>query len=119
MQENHAKKYIDVGILTLVRLGGWCAAVFVPACITIVGFVIPFANAATLTFLLKLMDTLWMKGILFCMIVLPIWYGLNCILKILKLFSVSLRRGLLLFYGLAFVWSAQVGYVLFILEKTL
>lgn len=119
MQENHVKKYIDIGILMLVGLGGWCTAVFVPACIIIVGFLIPFADAATLTFLLKLIDTLWMKGILFCMMVLPIWYGLNCILDILESFSVSLRRGPLLFYGLAFVWSAHVGYVLFILEKTL
>lgn len=112
-----AKKYMDCKIACLIWAGGLLTAIFLPAILAVVGFVIPFGNPATLTFLLKLIDKVEIKIALFFIMVLSIWYGLDVLLNILSKNRVKIRHGKLLFYGLAFAWSAHIGYVLFILES--
>lgn len=116
MQNAKAKKYLDRGIAWLVWSGGFLAAIMLPAILVVACFVVPFAHPAILTFLLKIVDKVEIKIALFFIIALPIWYGLNNILNVLMESRITIRHSELLFYGLAFAWSAQIGYVLFILE---
>lgn len=115
---NRVKHQIDLVVRGLVMVGGLWSAIFVPVAIVIVSFIIPFANPATLTHLLKLFQSVWFKCFLFFMMVLPIWYGLSRILLTLRDMAMECHRGPVFFYGLAFAWSAHIGYVLFFLEQT-
>ena len=112
------KKKIDLVFHGLVLVGGGWVAVFGPMAVIIIGFVIPFSGPKTLTYLLKLLQIAWFKWFLFFMMVLPIWYGLARILSALGRSSIQHRRGPLLFNALALIWTAHVGYVLFILANT-
>lgn len=115
---NRVKQQIDFLVRCLVKVGGLWAAIFAPAAIVIVGFIIPFANPTTLTHLIKLFQSGWFKCFLFFMMVLPVWYGLNRILLTLDDMAIKCRRSSAFFYGLAFAWSAHIGYVLFFVEQT-
>lgn len=111
--KNRIKKTIDLLVHSLVTIGGLWTAIFAPVAIVIVGFIIPFANPTTLTHLLKLLQLVWFKCLLFFMMVLPILYGLNRILLTLRAMAIERHRSSVFFYGLAFAWSAHIGYVLF------
>lgn len=97
----------------LFSAGGMWAAIFAPIVIVIVAFIIPFGDAATLTRLLRLAQTLYGKIFLLAMIVLPIWCAVHRILYTLHDIKIHPRRGKLLFYGLALVWSIHAVYVIF------
>ncbi|MCO6524372.1 MAG: hypothetical protein J6562_05035 [Candidatus Schmidhempelia sp.] len=109
------KAIIDLLLTFLFELGGIWAAIVAPIVTVIVGFLLPFADAATLTHLLRISSTLFFKIFMLAMIVLPIWYGLPILLQTLNKFNIYPKRAKLLFYGLAFAWSAHAGYIIFIM----
>ncbi|WP_392551775.1 fumarate reductase subunit FrdD [Orbus wheelerorum] len=100
--------------LGLFNVGGMWAAIFAPAIIIITAFIIPFGDAATRSYILKLMTMFTGKLFLFFMISLPIWYGLHRILHMLHDFNIHPRRGKLLTYGLALAWTIHTAYILFV-----
>lgn len=109
------KVIIDLLLALLYQLGGVWAAIVAPIVVIIVGFLLPFADAATLTHLLRLSTTPLFKIFMLAMMVLPIWYGLPILLQTLNTFNIYPKRAKLLFYGLAFAWSAHAGYIIFIM----
>jgi len=99
---------------SLLRVGGMWAAIFSPTIIIIIAFIIPFGDVATRSYILKLITMFGGKLFLFFMICLPIWWGLHRILHTLHDFAIYPKRGKLLTYGLALVWTVHTGYILFI-----
>lgn len=98
----------------LFSAGGMWAAIFAPVMIIIVAFVIPFSDAMTRSYLLKLAELWWIKLFLFLMISLPIWCALHRILHSLHDIKIYPKRGKLLTYGLALAWTAHAFYILFL-----
>lgn len=114
--ENEQKKLIRSNepiFWGLFSAGGMWAAIFAPVIIVIISFIIPFGDAATRSYILKLITMFSGKLFLFFMISLPIWCALHRILHMLHDFNIHPRRGKLLTYGLALIWTIHVGYVLF------
>lgn len=97
----------------LLSVGGIWAAVFTPVMIIIIAYIIPFGDAVTRSYILKLISMFTGKLFLFFMISLPIWYGLDRILYTLHDFNIYPKRGKLLTYGLALAWTLHTGYILF------
>lgn len=98
----------------LLSVCGMWVAIFAPIIIAILAFVIPFGDAMTRSYILKLIYTLGGKLFLFFMISLPIWYGLQRILQMLNDFNIYPRRGKLLISCLALGWTLHAVYLLFI-----
>ena len=98
----------------LFALGGLWAAIFAPAVLIIIAFIIPFGDAITRSSILKLANTQLGKLFLCLMISLPIWYGLQQILTLLHQFNIHPKREKLLTYGLALAWTAHAIYILFV-----
>lgn len=98
----------------LFILGGTWAAIFSPIVIAIMAFIIPYGNALTRSYILKLVNTELGKVFLLVMITLPIWFGLPRILTILHEFKIYPKREKLLTYTLALAWTAHAIYILFI-----
>ena len=98
----------------LFALGGLWAAIFAPVVLIIVAFIIPFGNAITRSYILKLANTELGKLFLCLMISLPIWCGLQQILTLLHQFNIYPKREKLLTYGLALAWTAHAIYILFV-----
>ncbi len=98
----------------LFALGGLWAAIFAPVVLIIVAFIIPFGDAITRSYILKLANTELGKLFLCLMISLPIWCGLQQILTLLHQFNIYPKREKLLTYGLALAWTAHAIYILFV-----
>lgn len=98
----------------LFSLSATWAAIFSPVIIVIMAYIIPFGNASTRSYILKLMNSDLGRIFLFLMISLPIWYGLKQILVILHEFNIYPKREKLLTYGLALAWTAHTIYILFV-----
>lgn len=98
----------------LYILGGTWAAIFSPIVMVIMAFIIPFGNAATRSYILKLVNIDLGKVFLLLMISLPIWFGLPKILTILHEFKIYPKREKLLIYTLALAWTAHAIYILFV-----
>lgn len=98
----------------LFALGGLWAAIFAPVVLIIVTFIIPFGDAITRSYILKLANTELGKLFLCLMISLPIWCGLQQILTLLHQFNIYPKREKLLAYGLALAWTAHAIYILFV-----
>ncbi|RKS85243.1 succinate dehydrogenase subunit D [Orbus hercynius] len=96
-----------------LKLCGFWAAIFAPAMIVIIAFIIPFGDVMTRSYILKLMGMPAVKLFLFLMISLPIWYGLYRVLAVLHYFNLYPHREKLLTYGLALAWTLHAGYILF------
>ncbi|OCG44177.1 hypothetical protein A9G35_08775 [Gilliamella sp. Choc5-1] len=101
-------------IKSLFVLGGTWAAIFLPIMLIIMAFMIPFADVATRSYILKIANTEIGKIFLFLMISLPIWYGLQQILTILHEHKIHPKREKLLTLGLALAWTLHAIYLLFI-----
>ncbi|MBI0151510.1 fumarate reductase subunit D, partial [Bifidobacterium sp. M0353] len=82
-------------------------AIFAPVVLIIVAFIIPFGDAITRSYILKLANTELGKLFLCLMISLPIWCGLQQILTLLHQFNIYPKREKLLTYGLALAWTAH------------
>ena len=98
----------------LFAFGGLWAAIFAPVVLIIVTFIIPFGDAITRSYILKLANTELGKLFLCLMISLPIWCGLQQILTLLHQFNIYPKREKLLTYGLALAWTAHAIYILFV-----
>lgn len=98
----------------LFALGGLWAAIFSPVIIIIMAYIIPFGDATTRSYILKIANTEVGKLFLFLMISLPIWCGLQQILTILHQFNIYPKREKILTYGLALAWTLHAIYILFI-----
>lgn len=98
----------------LFALGGLWTAIFAPVILIIVAFIIPFGDAITRSYILKLANTELGKLFLCLMISLPIWCGLQQILTLLHQFNIYPKREKLLAYGLALAWTAHAIYILFV-----
>ncbi|OCG13192.1 hypothetical protein A9G09_08030 [Gilliamella sp. wkB292] len=98
----------------LFALGGIWAAIFSPVIIIIMAYIIPFGDATTRSYILKIANTEVGKLFLFLMISLPIWCGLQQILTILHQFNIYPKREKMLTYGLALAWTLHAIYILFI-----
>lgn len=98
----------------LFALGGLWAAIFAPVVLIIVAFIIPFGDAITRSYILKLANTELGKLFLCLMISLPIWCGLQQILTLLHQFNIYPKREKILTYGLALAWTAHAIYILFV-----
>lgn len=97
----------------LFSAGGMWAAIFAPIIIVIMAFIIPFGDVATRSYILKLIMSPIGKGFLFLMISLPIWCALHRILHTLHDINIHPKRGKLLIYGIAVLWTLHAGYMLF------
>lgn len=98
----------------LFALGGTWAAIFLPAVLVILIFIIPFGDVVTRSYILKIANKEIGKVFLFLMISLPIWCGLQQILTILHERKIHLKREKLLTFGLALAWTLHAIYILFI-----
>lgn len=98
----------------LFILGGTWAAIFSPIVIIIMAYIIPFGNALSRSYILKLVNTDLGRVFLLLMISLPIWFGLPKILTILNEFKVYPKRGKFLIYALALAWTAHAIFILFV-----
>lgn len=97
----------------ILNAGALWASIFCPIIIIITGFVIPFGDVATRSYILKLISDMPGKIFLFLMISLPIWYALYRILYVLYDANIHPKRGKLLTYGLALAWTVHAYYILF------
>ncbi|WP_085246894.1 fumarate reductase subunit FrdD [Gilliamella mensalis] len=98
----------------LFALGGTWVAIFSPIILVIMAFIIPFGDATTRSYVLKIVTTEIGKVFLVLMISLPIWCGLQLILTILHEHKIYPKREKLLFLGLALAWTLHAIYILFI-----
>jgi fumarate reductase subunit D len=98
----------------LFAIGGLWTAIFTPVVLIMITFIIPFGNAATRSYILKIANTGFGKIALFLTISLPIWYGLQQILTILHKHNIHPKREKLTTYGLALAWTAHAIYILFV-----
>ncbi|OCG55785.1 hypothetical protein A9G38_10995 [Gilliamella sp. Imp1-1] len=98
----------------LFALGGTWAAIFLPVVLVILAFIIPFGDAITRSYILKIANKEIGKVFLFLMISLPIWCGLQQILSILHERKIYPKREKLLTFGLALAWTLHAIYILFI-----
>lgn len=114
IQETENKHSDNTVIKGLYALGGTWAAVFVPVVMIIIGLIIPFGNAQTRSYILKLVSSELGKIFLLLMICLPIWCGLLQILSVLHHFKIYPKRGKLIIVGLALAWSIHAIFILFI-----
>ncbi|WP_392566502.1 fumarate reductase subunit FrdD [Utexia brackfieldae] len=114
MQPKHKKASLFRG---LFNLGGLWAAILAPVMIIIVGLLLPFADARTLTYLLRIAQHTIFKVFILLMIILPIWCGLYRISNLLRQANIYLKRADLIFFSVAFFWSAYCGYVIFIMDN--
>jgi fumarate reductase subunit D len=113
-QEIQARSTNGKVVKGLFALGGTWVAVFSPIVLIIMIFIIPFGDAATRSYILKIANTEFGKIFLFLMISLPIWCGLQQILTILHKYNIHPKREKLLTFGLALAWTVHAIYVLFI-----
>ncbi|OCG20143.1 hypothetical protein A9G22_00895 [Gilliamella sp. App2-1] len=98
----------------LFALGSTWAAIFSPVVLVIMAYIIPFGDAATRSYILKIANTEIGKVFLCLMISLPIWCGLQQILAILHEHKIHPKREKLLTFSLALAWTIHAIYILFI-----
>ncbi|MCO6538596.1 MAG: fumarate reductase subunit D [Gilliamella sp.] len=113
-QQIHVKNTDGKVIKGLFALGGTWAAIFLPVVLVILAFIIPFGDAITRSYILKIANKEIGKVFLFLMISLPIWCGLQQILSILHERKIYPKREKLLTFGLALAWTLHAIYILFI-----
>lgn len=100
--------------LGLFKLGRACFAIFGPVIFIIAGYVIPFGDAQSRSYLLKLIDTTVGKSLLFFIVSLTIFCAFAQILTVLNHLKIYPKRAKLMTYGLAFIWIIHLFYLLFI-----
>lgn len=114
IQESETKRSNNTVIKGLYALGGTWVAVFVPVVMIIIGLIIPFGDAQTRSYILKLVSSEPGKIFLLLMICLPIWCALQQILTILHQFNIHPKREKLLTFGLALAWTIHALFILFV-----
>ncbi|MCX8648781.1 hypothetical protein J3U21_00325 [Gilliamella sp. B2776] len=111
IQTTHKKGKLEKGLFIL---GGTWTAVFLPVIIIIIAFIIPFSDATTRSYILKVTNTETGKLFLFFMISLPIWCALHKIIVILHHHKIYPKREKILTVALALAWTIHAIYILFV-----
>ncbi|WP_172398408.1 fumarate reductase subunit FrdD [Gilliamella apicola] len=111
IQTAHSKGSLAKGLFVL---GGTWAAIFLPVIMIIIAFIIPFGNATTRSYILKVVNTETGKLFLFLMISLPIWCALQKIITILHQHKIHPKREKILTVALALAWTMHAAYILFV-----
>lgn len=111
IQTAHSKGSLAKGLFVL---GGTWAAIFLPVIMIIIAFIIPFGNATTRSYILKVVNTETGKLFLFLMISLPIWCALQKIITILHQHNIHPKREKILTVALALAWAMHAVYILFV-----
>ncbi|MCX8616822.1 hypothetical protein J3U42_00245 [Gilliamella sp. B2923] len=113
-KKEHSKQKTGKVIKGLYIVGSTWAAIFSPIVLVILAFIIPFGDAITRSYILKLANTQAGKIFLFLTISLPIWFALQQILTLLHQYNIYPKREKGLTYLLALAWTIHAIYVLFV-----